>query len=126
MCIEFFLLKIRRQPRYTRTDTLFPYTTLFRSQTCAGLPLMVIHPLAISVSISRREPRPASASNLCKRCGFTSGSTDLTGAARGVRCCLNGRGIVINPVGYRPARNPQAAAVRQANVNSGQIGRAHV
>src|SRR3546814_15765245 len=24
---------IRRQPRYTRTDTLFPYTTLFRSPT---------------------------------------------------------------------------------------------
>src|SRR3546814_12820714 len=26
-----FLLKIRRPPRSTRTDTLFPYTTLFRS-----------------------------------------------------------------------------------------------
>src|SRR3546814_20257494 len=25
---------IRRQPRYTRTDTLFPYTTLFRSGPC--------------------------------------------------------------------------------------------
>src|SRR3546814_10584544 len=27
----FFLLRIRRPPRSTRTDTLFPYTTLFRS-----------------------------------------------------------------------------------------------
>src|SRR3546814_8831706 len=27
----FFLLMIRRPPRSTRTDTLFPYTTLFRS-----------------------------------------------------------------------------------------------
>src|SRR3546814_20022802 len=26
-----FFLKIRRPPRSTRTDTLFPYTTLFRS-----------------------------------------------------------------------------------------------
>src|SRR3546814_7827291 len=26
---------IRRTPRSTRTDTLFPYTTLFRSQACA-------------------------------------------------------------------------------------------
>src|SRR3546814_18675362 len=26
----FFLMR-RRPPRYTRTDTLFPYTTLFRS-----------------------------------------------------------------------------------------------
>src|SRR3546814_19951195 len=27
----FFFLMIRRPPRTTRTDTLFPYTTLFRS-----------------------------------------------------------------------------------------------
>src|SRR3546814_7910464 len=36
----FFFLMIRRPPRSTRTDTLFPYTTLFRS--------------AISVSVSPR------------------------------------------------------------------------
>src|SRR3546814_14269762 len=29
--IVFFFLMIRRPPRSTRTDTLFPYTTLFRS-----------------------------------------------------------------------------------------------
>src|SRR3546814_5276056 len=28
----FFFLMIRRPPRPTRTDTLFPYTTLFRSK----------------------------------------------------------------------------------------------
>src|SRR3546814_8117553 len=27
---------IRRPPRSTRTDTLFPYTTLFRSPACSG------------------------------------------------------------------------------------------
>src|SRR3546814_13553795 len=34
----FFFLMIRRPPRSTRTDTLFPYTTLFRScgKTCSG------------------------------------------------------------------------------------------
>src|SRR3546814_15619779 len=33
MCIVcFFFLMIRRPPRSTRTDTLFPYTTLFRSE----------------------------------------------------------------------------------------------
>src|SRR3546814_1075192 len=34
LCIVFlfiFFLMIRRPPRSTRTDTLFPYTTLFRS-----------------------------------------------------------------------------------------------
>src|SRR3546814_19546178 len=29
--ICFFFLRIRQPPRSTRTDTLFPYTTLFRS-----------------------------------------------------------------------------------------------
>src|SRR3546814_16740541 len=35
---------IRRTPRSTRTDTLFPYTTLFRSgDVAAGLALVVEH-----------------------------------------------------------------------------------
>src|SRR3546814_5746317 len=32
MLYVFFFLMIRRPPRSTRTDTLFPYTTLFRSK----------------------------------------------------------------------------------------------
>src|SRR3546814_13819214 len=31
LMLSFFFLMIRRPPRSTRTDTLFPYTTLFRS-----------------------------------------------------------------------------------------------
>src|SRR3546814_20938113 len=31
----FFFLRLRRPPRSTRTDTLFPYTTLFRSLAVA-------------------------------------------------------------------------------------------
>src|SRR3546814_16850676 len=31
MYLFFFFVMIRRPPRSTRTDTLFPYTTLFRS-----------------------------------------------------------------------------------------------
>src|SRR3546814_15036774 len=34
----FFFLMIRRPPRSTRTDTLFPYTTLFRSPSQAARP----------------------------------------------------------------------------------------
>src|SRR3546814_7391297 len=33
-----FFLMIRRPPRSTRTDTLFPYTTRFRSHAPAGRP----------------------------------------------------------------------------------------
>src|SRR3546814_16689913 len=36
----FFFLMIRRPPRSTRTDTPFPYTTLFRSPIQGGM----VHP----------------------------------------------------------------------------------
>src|SRR3546814_7212711 len=39
MFCSFLFLMIRRPPRSTRTDTLFPYTTLFRSY---GVYLMVV------------------------------------------------------------------------------------
>src|SRR3546814_15656673 len=35
-----FLLMIRTPPRYTRTDTLFPYTTLFRPKKTLTLAIM--------------------------------------------------------------------------------------
>src|SRR3546814_421511 len=37
-----FFLMIRRPPRSTRTDTLFPYTTLFRSTELAHVPQAVL------------------------------------------------------------------------------------
>src|SRR3546814_11253734 len=37
----FFFLMIRRPPRSTRTDTLFPYTTLFRSRRLAASATLV-------------------------------------------------------------------------------------
>src|SRR3546814_14698179 len=43
----FFCLMIRRPPRSTRTDTLFPYTTLFRSRAgrcCAAASAEVLRP----------------------------------------------------------------------------------
>src|SRR3546814_13744600 len=50
----FFFLMIRRPPRSTRTDTLFPYTTLFRSlllrgmiRSVFGLEHQALHPAAI-------------------------------------------------------------------------------
>src|SRR3546814_12997325 len=38
LLLLFFFLMIRRPPRSTRTDTLFPYTTLFRSGPDGGKP----------------------------------------------------------------------------------------
>src|SRR3546814_16321292 len=45
----FFFLMIRRPPRSTRTDTLFPYTTRFRSAANRG----VTAPM-IAVSVDRQ------------------------------------------------------------------------
>src|SRR3546814_4261272 len=38
LLLFFFFLMIRRPPRSTRTDTLFPYTTLFRSPARRSYP----------------------------------------------------------------------------------------
>src|SRR3546814_12768839 len=35
--LVFFFLMLRRPPRSTRTDTLFPYTTLFRSEAIVAI-----------------------------------------------------------------------------------------
>src|SRR3546814_5196665 len=52
MCVRYcyflilscvFFLMIRRPPRSTRTDTLFPYTTLFRSTGIGGWTRSVQH-----------------------------------------------------------------------------------
>src|SRR3546814_961173 len=47
----FFFLMIRRPPRSTRTDTLFPYTTLFRSARI----------LRLCVLAARYQPPPPNA-----------------------------------------------------------------
>src|SRR3546814_19420788 len=56
LSVCFFFLMIRRPPRSTRTDTLFPYTTLFRSQCSCdhGVPR------------SRRRSMPATRSVIAK------------------------------------------------------------
>src|SRR3546814_13013453 len=55
MCLLFFVM-IRRPPRSTRTDTLFPYTTLFRSRRSQR-------------RVGRQDPQPA-LRQAGKRAGF--------------------------------------------------------
>src|SRR3546814_4158528 len=42
VCVAIFLLMILRPPRATRTYTLFPYTTLFRSQRNADVRMLAL------------------------------------------------------------------------------------
>src|SRR3546814_15262437 len=51
VCI--FFLMIRRPPRSTRTDTLFPYTTLFRSR--CDFKITVKNPTAEAVEVIVRK-----------------------------------------------------------------------
>src|SRR3546814_5580229 len=71
-CMCLFFLMLRRPPRSTRTDTLFPYTTLFRS------------------ALTQRRRHPAAAGGLgharpgraCARSGRAHHGTAATDAAR--------------------------------------------
>src|SRR3546814_3626087 len=56
MC--FFVLMIRQPPRSTRTDTLFPYTTLFRS--LASLLAIGLTGLAVALIVPRVVPERSS------------------------------------------------------------------
>src|SRR3546814_18568391 len=58
LCFFVFFLMIRRPPRSTRTDTLFPYTTLFRST-----PLEILE-----ASIARIEARDPAVNAVVHRC----------------------------------------------------------
>src|SRR3546814_8226024 len=51
--VRFFFLMIRRPPRSTRTDTLFPYTTLFRSSSSSSGLLHAGHSLNRTSPITR-------------------------------------------------------------------------
>src|SRR3546814_12865472 len=58
MVAYFFFLMIRRPPRSTRTDTLFPSTTLFRSHAgdrAAGLFRTACNPPGFCCRLSRRQ-----------------------------------------------------------------------
>src|SRR3546814_1344362 len=55
--IFFFFLRTPRPPRSTRTDTLFPYTTLFRSPTS---PMSAISKIGASPSLLMATIVPAS------------------------------------------------------------------
>src|SRR3546814_3049483 len=61
--VDFFLM-IRRPPRSTRTDTLFPYTTLFRSGPGSDPALRGPTRIWRNVSMLAMEPPPAPISTI--------------------------------------------------------------
>src|SRR3546814_13766280 len=53
----FFFLMIRRPPRSTRTDTLFPYTTLFRSAVAIAFDMLQLQHAGPRADSDRRLAR---------------------------------------------------------------------
>src|SRR3546814_13485381 len=78
-----FFLMIRRPPRSTRTDTLFPYTTLFRSAIAS----VAIASLALTVVIARL-------ALVSRRRKIVSGREEMIGANGTVLDWNNGTGHV--------------------------------
>src|SRR3546814_5272800 len=67
---------IRRPPRSTRTDTLFPYTTLFRSSSggcSSAFSVVSVTGAATGVSISRTFNLSVRSDSLISGLGFRSG-----------------------------------------------------
>src|SRR3546814_5436352 len=59
-----------RPPRSTRTDTLFPYTTLFRAAACPGAERLVSFLLgAVRSRLDEKETHHATCPKQCWTCG---------------------------------------------------------
>src|SRR3546814_20047165 len=97
---------IRRPPRSTRTDTLFPYTTLFR---CAG-------PLVFAGTHLRDLPR--------RRCAATTTHHRQGGGAAAIPRRARKNEIRRNHMISQKERQQAAEALFVAGNNSKQIGRA--
>src|SRR3546814_8757805 len=94
MLLIFCFVRIRRPPRSTRTDTLFPYTTLFRSRAaiarinCGGTEAVTTAPapepdtLAVDMSAAPSS-RPRS-EGLIGEASIRTSTSSAAGASTGV------------------------------------------
>src|SRR3546814_16328988 len=106
---------IRRPPRSTRTDTLFPYTTLFRSVTRLGKPVG-----------SRRSPGPRPDNDMVVVFHF-----HFPHCIRQKPTLQQAIGITLEDGHYhhrwRRRPHPRTGTIRRPSYSAaGEIGRAHV
>src|SRR3546814_20769689 len=96
----FFFLIIRRPPRSTRTDPLFPYTTLFRSGSMFPKSQP---PNNIFGDMSRRAVRPEIATSLRgDECIFVNIGQIISGDIRDIQAGPECRPCLSQPCRSRP------------------------
>src|SRR3546814_6125591 len=104
---------VRRPPRSTRTDTLFPYTTLFRSR--AGVPAMGVR-IGAQLRHAERQRRAG------KGMAVAAGADEEIGLADGKRAALAHGARAAG--GDCTAEREQAGGAKK--LAAAEIGRAHV
>src|SRR3546814_2280860 len=101
MVCMFFFLMIRRPPRSTRTDTLFPYTTLFRSLQRRCMAEESRGTGACTVSASKEDSDDVAGSGFGKRHLFCQTVDGSTKAANNSNRLIGDRGTEFVRNGYR-------------------------
>src|SRR3546814_16201616 len=97
---------IRRPPRSTRTDTLFPYTTLFRSSSCA----IVHHPNAAAQAAAMLPERMRVQTHL-RSPGDQSRAGRPTAVRAALEAVLLAAALAVLPAPPTLAQPPPPAAV---------------
>src|SRR3546814_11282875 len=128
----FFFLIIRRPPRSTRTDTLFPYTTLVRSDGQVGRQRQRLHGgvgehalEALVAPVHRQDRTLEAALEEVARQHGTERAITAAAAAAGDGARLEA-GVEIADGHAQPAGKPvrtQSAAGRHAPVQAAETGR---
>src|SRR3546814_1000517 len=80
MLMYLFFLMIRRPPRSTRTDTLFPYTTLFRSTVPQGAAPAALPTLYLYTRKTMEVLKKILAAAALVSCSAAAGAANLGGA----------------------------------------------
>src|SRR3546814_3098724 len=120
----FFFLMIRRQPRSTRTDTLFPYTTLFRASQGARHAAIDVNDGALDIGGSWRGKESHRLGDLARfaEAGDVHGARQAPGGFRLVDALLLGE--VADA--HLQAFGGDGTGVDRVDPHSDEIGRAHV
>src|SRR3546814_709458 len=109
---------IRRSPRYTRTDTLFPYTTLFRSISNAATGLLDFDPVSFvndSVAAARnRGEQTLQESN--SALGSAIGGTAADNTMAALLAQRGSNDLAATLAGVRASATQTAAEIARGNV----------